>query len=500
MDMGRSDTARACRPPVDSLLLPSRSSDTRWRRAQRRRLGRRLTLRGRATLLGLAALAGGGALWGTGLGGSGAPALPTSPPERTVRTVSVSQRPDSAPPELLERLPVGRESLALGSTDALAPPPGDDGYLPGLLFEMLPPHEAASPVPLRVEYTLDAELNERVWRILRRARVELGHVIVLDPATGRLLAYASTDPERFPPTRAYPAASLVKIVTAAAALDRDPGKARLPCRYRGSPYRLTPGRIDPPRQGHEASLRRALATSNNQCFAQLAVHAVGAPALLRTLDRFGWLRPPAPAHSAGAVDAGEDRYDLGRLGCGLGGSWITPLHAAQLAGSLARGEVVAPRWIQRVVDAEGRELRLPAPPAARAVVTPTLAGELRSMLVETTTSGTARRAFRRPGGRPRLGALRVAGKTGSLSGEDPPGRYEWFAGAAPADRPRLAVAVLMVQGDLYWRTASQVAAEVFETLFCEKSSCRSAHAERWLARAPVRLAGAEALSSASVRR
>ena len=52
--------------------------------------------------------------------------------------------------------------------------------------------------------------------------VELGHVIVMDPADGRVLAYASTDRARSRATRTYPAASLMKVVTAAAALERAP--------------------------------------------------------------------------------------------------------------------------------------------------------------------------------------------------------------------------------------------------------------------------------------
>ena len=67
------------------------------------------------------------------------------------------------------------------------------------------------------------------------------------------------------------------------------------------------------------------------------------------------------------------------------------------------------------------------------------------MLVETTRSGTARRAFRKRNGQPLLGGVSVAGKTGSLSGKDPDGRYEWFIGVAPADAPRVAVAAVVVQ-------------------------------------------------------
>ncbi len=331
-----------------------------------------------------------------------------------------------------------------------------------------------------MRYSLDTELTRSVFEILDKGRVALGHVILLDPDTGRVLTYASTDVRQFPPNKLYPAASLVKVITAAAALDRDPSLASLPCRYRGSPYTLTRKSIDPPKPGHEVSLRKALATSNNQCFAQLAVHAVGEEPLVDAIARFGWLSEPAPAHPAGTVDPGEDRYDIGRLGCGLAGSRITPMHAAQLAVTLARGELVAPHWIEGVSDANGREMLMPASPAPRQVMTPELAADLRAMLTDTTLKGTARRAFRKRNGQPLLGPVKVAGKTGSLSGKDPKGRYEWFAGVAPADQPEVAVAVLMVQSDRWWRSASQIAAEVLQSVFCEGRRCRPELAARWV--------------------
>jgi cell division protein FtsI/penicillin-binding protein 2 len=228
------------------------------------------------------------------------------------------------------------------------------------------------------------------------------------------------------------------------------------------------------------SLRRALATSNNQCFAQLAVHAVGRESLMKAISRFGWLDEPALAHAAGSADPGEDRFEFGKLGCGLAGCRITPLHAAQLAATLARGELVVPRWIERVVDARGRELPLSDTAAPRQVVSVELAARLRAMLVDTTKNGTARSAFRRRNGTPLLGPVEVAGKTGSLSGENPGGRYEWFIGTAPADDPRIAVAVLLVQGELWWKNAAQVGAQVLHTVFCSEGPCRADAVARWI--------------------
>ncbi|MEM7409729.1 MAG: penicillin-binding transpeptidase domain-containing protein [Myxococcota bacterium] len=461
--------------------------EPRWQRDQRSRRGRRMTGRGRATL------ASGGLAFAIGLAwliepissrSAERPPEPLPPVEAAAPPVAKIDRhrepevvvPPRAPSFVLERLPMTRTALDLPVTgEADASPPAS---LPGRLFERFP--APANGGTYTVEYTLDAELTRQVHKVLRRARVELGNVIVMDPEQGRVLAYASTDPERFPPTRNYPAASLVKVITAAAALDRAPSEARLPCRYRGSPYRLTESRLDPPDRGREVTLRKALATSNNQCFAQLAVHAVGVNPLIEAIGRFGWLRAPAPAHAPGEADPGEDRLDVGRLGCGLAGCRITPLHAAQLAGTLVHGELVTPRWIERAWDPRGRALSLPATPANRQVLDPDLMTELRAMLIDTTRKGTARRAFRKRNGHPMLGDIRVAGKTGSLSGKDPEGRYEWFVGVAPADKPRVAIATVLVQGHLYWRTSSQVAAEVLQGVFCEKGKrCAPELADRY---------------------
>jgi cell division protein FtsI/penicillin-binding protein 2 len=434
--------------------------------------------RGRLTLaaLGLAVAAGAELLAG---GADPGPADPGAAP-----AAAAAQAPpapaappnDLAPDELLSRIPITATRLE----ELLAGGPASASDVRHLV-ELVPPPAGRADLaaPLRVDYTLDRELMREVFGILERGRVELGHAIVLEPGSGRVLAYASTDPARFPPDRIYPAASLVKVITAAAALDGSPELARQECRYVGNPYRLTRSRVDPPRTGNSVTLRKALATSNNQCFAQLAVHRVGSDGLLGAIDRFGWLSPPAPVHPPGEALPSQDPLELGKLGSGLAGSRITPLHAAQLAATLVRGQRVEPYWIAAVSDGSGRRLSVPHAPATD-VLTPELAKELRGMLVDTTERGTARRAFRTRRG-PLLGPVRVAGKTGSLSGRDPDGRYEWFVGVAPADEPKVAVAVVVVQQPRWWVTPSQVAAETLKKIFCSPGPCRPEAADRWLA-------------------
>jgi hypothetical protein len=65
------------------------------------------------------------------------------------------------------------------------------------------------------------------------------------------------------------------------------------------------------------------------------------------------------------------------------------------------------------------------------------------MMRYTTTVGTSRREFMR-GSSPTLGAIDVAGKTGTLTGDNPVGLNNWFIGAAPIQNPKIAVAVITV--------------------------------------------------------
>jgi cell division protein FtsI/penicillin-binding protein 2 len=446
-----------------------------------------LSRRGQLTLagLGLLAILGLGTwIFGSGVDEPRAAETETgsSPPavagERRVRGLSAS-RP--APRGLFTHLPVGLDDYEAFRARADA-----DG---SPIFHQYGDY--------RVEYSFDPELTRRISRVLKRGRVKRGHVIALDTRTGRVLAYVSTDTLAFPPERSYPAASLVKVVTAAAALQHAPESARRPCLYNGNQYRLTPSRVHRPRRGNTASLERALATSNNQCFAQLAVDTVGSELLLSSIEAFGWLDSPGPGHAAGSADAGKSDYDLGRLGCGLAGSRITPLHGAQLAATLASGEQIEPWWVDRVVDGAGRGMELPPRTAPRRVISSETAEELRSMLVRTTTHGTARSAFRDRRGRPKLRDVKVAGKTGNVTGGKPHGRYEWFVGVAPAADPSVAIAVLQLQSNLWWSKSSELAADVLEVIFCERGRCGPRYADRFTgdlgsATGPVLLADPDA--------
>jgi peptidoglycan glycosyltransferase len=63
--------------------------------------------------------------------------------------------------------------------------------------------------------------------------------------------------------------------------------------------------------------------------------------------------------------------------------------------------------------------------------------------------------------------VEVAGKTGSA--ENPHGRpHAWFIGFAPADNPRIAVAVIIENGGAGGKQAAPVAREIMKTVIGQK--------------------------------
>ncbi len=413
----------------------------------------------------------------------GAPAPPTREP---AATQEAARRQAAVPADVLERLPPGARAVSDWS-DGFAPEAtGPEPPRYAMERVALPP-DSPDGAWLDVEYTVDPALDARVRGVLAAAGVTLGQVILMDPESGEVFSYVSTEPEVFPATRAYPTASLMKVVTAAALLRHAPEAAGRSCRYQGSPWELQPAQlVAPSRGGHVDTFRRALAISNNQCFARLAVHDLGADALLGEMERLGFLEPPGPGHAAGRIASIHSDFALAQLGSGMAGSSITPLGAARLAAALAHGRLVEPRWIARVRDATGALRPLPARPAPRAVWPPEVAGRLREMLVGVTEQGTASRAFHGRAAGALLGALQVAGKTGTVSGTEPKGRYQWFIGVAPAEAPRIAIATLVVNGPARVGSASAVAAATLREVFCANGACAAAHAEPLLARAHAR--------------
>jgi peptidoglycan glycosyltransferase len=198
----------------------------------------------------------------------------------------------------------------------------------------------------------------------------------------------------------------------------------------------------------QITLKDALAQSVNTAYANVG-NKLGAQTMKEYMERFGFDRKPqldypedamsasaiVPNPPGHAVPATSRYVDLGRLSIGQGGLQATPLQMAQVAAAVANdGRLMKPHVATRVVDRDGRTVRTIRPAQQSDVKKPSTAAALTDMMVGVVQSGTGTKA--------QIPGIKVAGKTGTAETEFGAKVNDvWFIGFAPADHPRIAVAV-----------------------------------------------------------
>ena len=322
-----------------------------------------------------------------------------------------------------------------------------------------------------VFYTIDPQLQEYVTKLVGQAQASHVAVVAMNPRTGEILAIAGKS--RSVPDIEYhagfPAASLFKVVTAAAAVEQAGIKPGSMISYRGGTYTLNEWNYipDPRRDRQSMTVADALGRSCNPVFGHLGSRYLNGSILTKYAQLFGFNRSidlEAPLPTSQATIPNNSLYELSRTSAGFGDVRISPVHAAALMSGVANGGLMPrPQMIDKIVSADGSVVHDSEPEALQRVVQPQTAKLLMEMMEHTTTIGTSRREFMR-GNRPTLGNLRVVGKTGTLKGDDPSGLNNWFIGAAPMDNPELAVAVITVD-PRYSSKASHLARLVFQEHF-----------------------------------
>jgi peptidoglycan glycosyltransferase len=317
---------------------------------------------------------------------------------------------------------------------------------------------------------------------------QVGSVVALDPRTGAVLAmYANPSYNDNPPLRgssfnrstqaSYPPGSTFKIVTATAALDS--GKFTTNSTLNGGSPKTISGVAlsnDANEQFGNINIGTALTYSVNTVFAQLAVD-VGVGTMTDYMKRFGfYAKPPIdlPSDQLNAsrpfsphgkpYPPGSTQEDLGRIGIGQGGLLVTPLQMAMVVAAVANGgALMQPHIATKIVDPDGRTVQTIDPKVYHQVMSASTASAVGAMMRKVVEEGTGTPA--------QLGNISVAGKTGTASiGAAGQNLTEpWFVGFAPADHPKVAVAVTVerTQGGYGATVAAPIARNVMQTLLSE---------------------------------
>jgi peptidoglycan glycosyltransferase len=295
-----------------------------------------------------------------------------------------------------------------------------------------------------------------------------GAAVALEPRTGKVIAMASSptfdlqlavdDFDAIPQEGGpllnrtvqglYAPGSSFKVVTASEALES--GFYTADSEFPGGSEYDTPG--GPIRNFGGASfgphtLTTALTFSINTTFAQIG-DALGPERMGEIMTAYGFAeRPPidlpevaiSGRRSGDQVLPNDDPdEDTARLAIGQEKLAVTPVQMAMVAGAVANGgTAMAPRLMTRIVDRGGSLVQRGEPEELGQVMSPSNAAELASMMEDVVREGTGTRAALSGVG------VTVAGKTGTAESDDPSRNQAWFIGFAPAEDPRIAVAVVV---------------------------------------------------------
>jgi cell division protein FtsI/penicillin-binding protein 2 len=174
----------------------------------------------------------------------------------------------------------------------------------------------------------------------------------------------------------------------------------------------------------------------------------------------------------GNIEIGTEEESFAKSAAGFGPGKISPLSAAYMMSIIARGgDRVGLSLIDHFVSPQGQILpALPSSGDTGRVLRASTASYLTRMLEVTIREGTCANAFRDPNGDHYLGNIRVAGKTGTLFRAHPKRLYSWFAGFAPANKPQIAIAVMLANNTSWWRKANEVGRDVLRAYFSRKGA------------------------------
>jgi cell division protein FtsI (penicillin-binding protein 3) len=311
-----------------------------------------------------------------------------------------------------------------------------------------------------VTLSLDESVQYAAERELDRAMAETqalsGVVIVLEPFTGEVLALANRptfNPNRFsayPSSHwrnravadAYEPGSMFKIVTAAAGIQEkvvEPDEI-LDC-GNGS-IEIAGTRINDHAVFDKLSFKDAVVKSSDIGMIRVA-QRVGRENFNRYLRDFGFGTTTGvdlPGESSGLLRPPSKWSAISLASLSFGQEvGVTALQMAMAAGAVANGGyLMKPLVVRQVEDSAGRPLKVFKPVAVRRVLEADSVFTLTEILKAVVREGTGRNAA--------VPGYQVAGKTGTAQNGPNDPYTLWFTGFAPAQDPKVAVAVVVENG------------------------------------------------------
>ncbi|HEX4946015.1 MAG TPA: penicillin-binding transpeptidase domain-containing protein, partial [Blastocatellia bacterium] len=338
----------------------------------------------------------------------------------------------------------------------------------------------------RIVTTLDVVLQHKVEQALAQALEETKadsiSAIVMDPATGEILALANAP--TFEPTArwqgteqekivrrnraivdVYEPGSVMKMVTYSAVIEEGLAQPDDKINCRG-PFMNGPHPISDTHSYGELTVAQALAKSSNVGTIRFALR-LGKDRFADYVTRFGFGQKTGidlPAEEVGLVRKVDDYEPTSLPSMSIGYSiGVTAIQAVTAMAAIAnRGLWVQPHVLKKIVSADASQRVLyEFEPKTRRVLREDTADVIKDMLAEVVETGTARSAIQ-------LASYTAAGKTGTAK-KVVNGRYSdsaynaSFAGFVPATNPRFAI-IVVLDTPKGAHQGGQVAAPIFNQI------------------------------------
>ena len=300
-------------------------------------------------------------------------------------------------------------------------------------------------------------------------KLHYGAIVVMDARTGDILAMYGhktsgqdcgicLDPNH--------AASIFKLVTAVAAMDQGGYTSHSVFSYTGNAHTLYKNQLvdRKDRWTADITLADAFAYSNNVVFGKIGTHYLGETPIYLTAMKLGFWKSPLDeiACAPSTIFFPRDEYSLAELACGFNRQTkMSPLHAAQLvSAAVNKGGMVTPRLVR---SEHVEQSQVMSEEAAR---------HLSLMMERTVRCGTVAKRFRNISSDRVLRDLTIGAKSGSIDGDEPQGRRNWFVGFAKSNTTGEAITIgcLLIRDDRFWIEADTLSRLIMRHYFSKIAS------------------------------
>jgi peptidoglycan glycosyltransferase len=327
-------------------------------------------------------------------------------------------------------------------------------------------HVEAPAGRFTLETSIDRDLQRFVMDLLNRSMTQHSAAVVIRPDNGQILAMASYENngngghgENICLRADFPAASLFKIVAAAAAVEARGMNPETPLAFRGQKYTLYKRQLKEEKgkkgknPGTKTTLGEAFSDSINPVFGKLGIYYLGNELISEYAERF-LFNHPIPFDLFVAPSRYEkpmDDYALAEVASGFNKrTLISPLHASLITASIANGGTMMEPWLVKTVRNEAGEILYEAAPSVLASpINKKTASKMMVLMEGTVVEGTAKKAFQPLQRKRELRYVDLGAKTGTINGATDHYKYEWLtAFALPSDGDGgLCITVMTAHGE-----------------------------------------------------